>query len=125
MTTKTEGQHKGEHVVSLFYGASAGEGGDLSVSSGTYDNGNGVVRDGTVLKSVGGKLVPATGSADTAGDSDEDVVGTAFGDYDTTNAEVPGAYVARLAVVDTNLIVAPGSKTALVAALAKLFIIAR
>lgn len=123
-TVKTEGQHKGEHIVSLFNGA-AQSGGDISLENGTYDNGQGVILDGTVLKLVGDKLVKATGSVDTAGDSDEDVVGTAYGNIDTTDAEVRGPYVARLAVVNTDLIVTSGSKSALVAALARLFIIAR
>jgi hypothetical protein len=121
MTTFTEGQYKGEHVVLLV----DADRGDISLEKGTYDNGNGVVKDGTVLKMVAEKLVPATGSVDTAGDSDEEVVGTAYGNYDTTSAEVVGAYVARLAVVNTELLVTSGSKAALVAKLKALFIIAR
>lgn len=124
MTVINEGQYKGEHVVALFQTGAAGEGGDISMGKGVYGSGHGIVKDGTVLKLVANKLVPATGTVDTAGDADENVVGTAFGNFDTT-ADVAGAYVARLAVVDTNLITTSGSKSALVAALAKLFIIAR
>jgi hypothetical protein len=121
MTVKTMGQLKGEHVVQLV----DADRGDISLEKITFAAGHGTIADGTVLKDDGtGKAVPATGSVDTAGDSDEAVIGTAFGQYDTT-AAVNGVYVARLAVVDTNLLVAPGSKAALVAALKKLFIIAR
>lgn len=124
MTVKTEGQYKGEHIVSCFNGGPE-EGGDLSFDKVTFASGHGVVKDGTVLKNSGAFVVPATGTVDTAGDSDEDLAGTAYGNYDTTNGNVAGAAVARLAVVNTALITTAGSKTALVAALKKLFIIAR
>ena len=121
MTVKTMGQLRGEHVVQLV----DADRGDFSLDKVTFASGHGTLEDGTVMKDDGsGNIVPATGSVDTAGLSDEDVVGTTFGKYDTTTA-VNGVIVARCAVVDTNLIVAPGTKAALVAALKKLFIIAR
>jgi hypothetical protein len=122
MTTLTQGRLKGEHVVQLV----DADRGDISLEKVTFATGNGVIKDGTVIKDNGsGKAVPALGTTDTAGDSDESILGTSFGQYDTTSGDVAGVRVARLAVVDTNLIVTQGTKAALVAALAKLFIIAR
>jgi hypothetical protein len=121
MTVKTLGQLRGEHVVQLV----DADRGDFCLDKITFASGHGTVEDGTVMKDDGtGKAVPAAGTVDTAGDSDEAVIGTAFGKYDTT-AAIAGVIVARAAVVDTTKIVAPGNKAALVAALKKLFIIAR
>lgn len=124
-TPKTEGQHKGEHIVSLFNGAPS-NGGDISLENGVYASGHGKIIDGTVVKLVANKLVPVVGTVDTAAESDEAVVGTAYGNFDTTSGDVKGAYVARLAVLHSPLVIVPaGSRAAVLAALAKLFIIVR
>jgi len=126
MTTLTEGQHKGEFVVQLV----DADRGDISLENGTFLAGHDVP-DGTPLKKSGSKLVPCDGSVNSAGGSDETVVGLSYGHYDATNADVKGAYVARLAVVDASLVNFPvtGDQTtsdaALTTELAKLFIISR
>jgi hypothetical protein len=105
MTTLTEGQHKGEFIVQ----AVDADRGDISFDAITFASGSGTVADGTVVKDNGsGKAVPIAGTVDTAGDSNEDIIGIAFGKYDTT-ADVAGAIVARLAVVDVNKLTIPGS----------------
>lgn len=123
MTTLTEGQHKGEFIVQLV----DADRGDFSKDAATFTTGNGVVADGTVVKNSGGKVVPIVGTIDTAGDSNEDIAGIAFGAYDTTNGDVAGAIVARGAVVDVTKLTIPGSNDAAVIAYLKktLLIVAR
>lgn len=123
MTTLTEGQHKGEFIVQLV----DADRGDISVDAITYASGNGVIADGTLVKLSGGKAVPITGLDDSAGATAEAIVGIAYGNYDTTNADVAGVMVARLAVVDSTKLVIPGSNDAGAIAYIKknLFIIAR
>lgn len=115
MTILTEGQHKGEFIVQ----AVDADRGDISFDAITFASGNGVVADGTVVKNNGSsKAVPITGTVDTAGDANEDIIGIAFGNYDTT-ADVKGAIVARLAVVDVNKLTIPGNNDAAVIAYLK------
>jgi hypothetical protein len=92
MTVLTEGQHTGEFLVSEANGT-------LSREVGVLLSGQDV-KDGRVLKDNGtGKLVEATGSFDTEGVSDEDIVGIAYGDAKADGADAPVVYVARLAEV--------------------------
>jgi len=123
-TILNEGQHKGEFIVQ----AVDNDRGDISLDAAIFASGNGVVADGTVMKNNGaGKVVPITGSIDTAGESNEDLAGIAFGTVDTTNGDVAGALVARLAVVDKTKLTIPGSNDAdVITSLRKLlFIVAR
>lgn len=97
MTTivKTESQHRGEFLVSEANG-------HLSRETGILASGN-VANDGRAVKMVAGKLVPATGSANSDGTSDEDIVGVVLGDHDATSADVAGVvYIARLAEVKAS-----------------------
>jgi hypothetical protein len=94
---KTEGQHKGEFLVS--------EGnGTISRAAGVLSSGQ-VVTDGRVLKWSGTELIVAAGTIDSDGASDEDLAGIAYGSYDAS-ADGPGGavdtpivYIARLAEV--------------------------
>lgn len=124
MTTLTEGQHKGEFIVQLV----DADRGDICVDAITFASGNGVVADGTVVKDNGsGKAVPILGLIDSDDSVAEPVLGIAYGNYDTTNGDVAGVIVARLAVVDSTKLTIPGSNdTALIAWLKKnLHIVAR
>lgn len=124
MTTLTEGQHKGEFIVF----ANDINQGNLSFDAATFASGNGVILDGTIVKNNGsGKVVPITGLVDSDDSVAEDVAGIAYGTVDTTNGDVKGAIVARLAVVDSTKLTIPGSNDAgLIAWLKKnLHIIAR
>lgn len=92
MSVKTEGQHKGEFLVSEGPGA-------ISREVGTLLSGE-VVTDGAVLFLSAGKLVASVGNA--AGEAQ---VGFAYGDYDATGADLPGVvYIARLAEVKRDLV---------------------
>lgn len=118
MTVKTELQHKGEFLVQDM--------GRLSFDTLTYASGASIIRDGTILADNGsGKAKAAAGTTDTAGDSDETILGIAYGDIDVTGGDVDGPAVARLADVNTDLVTYSGSKTALVAALATNHVIVR
>lgn len=92
MTSKTEGQHKGEFLLSEAPGTLSREVGTL-LSGETVSDGRVVAKDGN------GKVYPANGTVDSNGDSDEDIVGISYGDYDASTAEVEMVYVARLAEV--------------------------
>lgn len=118
MTVKTEGQHKGEFLVQ--------ELGPISFDTLTYASGASAIEDGTILKDNGsGKAVAAAGTTDTAGDSNETILGIAYGRIDVTGGDVEGPAVARLAVVNTDLVTYSGSKAALIAALALQQVIVR
>ena len=119
MTTLTEGQHKGEFLIS------SNE--NLSFDAVTFDNGNGVIADGTLVKLSSGKAVPITGLVDSDDSVAEEIAGIAYGSYDTTDAEIPGVIVARLAEVDSTKLTIPGSNDAGALAWLKknLFIVAR
>lgn len=124
MTPKTEGQHTGEYLVSEGNGA-------ISREEGILKSGETVV-DGQALQMSSTKLVAAAGTLDTEGALDSDVVGIAYGDYDASAGDVSGVvYIARLAEVKDELLTYPtettegGEKAAVVASLAKLFIITR
>ena len=123
MTTLTEGQHKGEFIVQLVDAPR----GDWALDQITFASAGSDVADGTVVKDNGsGKAVAISGTVDTAGDSNEDIIGIAFGDYAVSGGDVKGAIVARGAVVDVNLLTIPGSNdTAVIAALKLLGIVAR
>ena len=109
MTTLTEGQHKGEFIVQLV----DADRGDISKDAVTFASGNGVVADGTVVKDNGsGKAVPIVGNVDSDDSTAENIIGIAYGSYDTTNGDVAGVIVARLAVVDSTKLVIPGSNDA-------------
>lgn len=94
---KTEGQHKGEFLVS--------EGnGEISREAGILSSGQ-IAGDGRVLKWSGTELVVAAGTLNSAGTSDEDIAGICYGDYDAS-ADGPGGavdtpivYIARMAEV--------------------------
>jgi hypothetical protein len=92
MTVKTEGQHKGEFLVSEANGT-------LSREVGTLASGN-TVNDGQVLALSGGKLVASVGNA-----GSEVLVGIVLGSHDASAADKPDVpYVARLAEVDGSLV---------------------
>lgn len=129
--TKTEGQHKGEFLVSE---------GNNSISRESYRtlSSGQKVTDGRLMKLVGGELVVAAGTVDSSGDSTEDIVGFIYGDYDAsatgTNADIPNVVtVERLAEVDTEKVVLhavsgggePAATAAVKAALAAKFIFLR
>ena len=127
MTTLNEGQHTGEFVVSV---VDAGEGSTLCFESGTLKSGDSVV-DGQPVILESGEIRPAVGSVDTAGDSDEAIVGLAYGAFDATGGAIPITYVARLAEVNEDLLHYPTTSdqattnAAITAALKALFIILR
>lgn len=123
MTTLTEGQHKGEFIVQ----AVDADRGDYAFDQVTFASAGSAIVDGQVVKDNGsGKAVTIAGTVDTAGDSNEDIIGIAFGAYDVTSGDVEGAIVARGCVVDVNLLTIPGSNdTAVIAALKLLGIVAR
>jgi len=110
--TISEGNHVGEFIVQRV----DADRGDWSVDQVTFSSGTDIV-DGTVVKDNGsGEVVAIAGSVDTAGDSNEDIVGIAFGNYDTSTGDKEGAIVARGAVVDVNKVIIPGSNDAAVIA---------
>jgi hypothetical protein len=119
---KTEGQHAGEFLVS--------EGnGSISREVGTLKSGE-KLADGTVLELVGGKLEAAEGTVNTAGASDEVIVGVLFGAHDASSTGPKGAgdmagvpYIARYAEVNPALLSL--SSTAVKNALKALGIISR
>lgn len=91
MTTKFAGQNTGEFLVSEANGT-------LSREVGTLLSGE-VVEDGRVLKFDNtGKLVPAEGTYDTNG-STEDIAGIAYGKCDASGGDAKCVYIARLAEV--------------------------
>ncbi len=93
MTTQvlTEGQHKGEFLVSRGPGS-------ISFEQAVLTHGQ-TVTDGRLMAEVGGKLVAATGAVDSSGGSEEVIKGFAYGNYDATDADVPMVIVARIAEV--------------------------
>jgi hypothetical protein len=92
MTVKTEGQHKGEFLVSEANGT-------LSREVGTLSSGQ-VVTDGQVLKLSGGELQASVGNAGA-----EVLVGIVLGNHDASAADKPNVpYIARLAEVDASLV---------------------
>lgn len=92
MTVKTEGQHKGEFLVSEANGT-------LSRETGTVLSGE-VLVDGSVVYTSGGKLKASVGNA-----GSETIVGISYGDYDATGGDVTGAvYIARYAEVKADLV---------------------
>jgi len=111
----TEGQHKGEFLVSRGPG-------DISFEKATLTAGQNV-KDGRLLAVVGNKLVAATGALDSSGGSDEVIAGFAYGNYDATGGDKPIVIVARLAEVKENSItlhaVTGGGAAAATAALKK------
>lgn len=124
MSVKTEGPHAGEFIVSEANGT-------LSRETATLASGE-KVADGTVLELAASKLSAAEGTANTAGVSDEVIVGVVIGNWDAsasgTNADIPGVpYIARLAEVDGSLLLkASGSaNTALKNALKALNVVSR
>lgn len=123
MTTLTEGQHKGEFIVQQV----DADRGDWSVDAITFASAGSDIVDGTVVKDNGsGKAVVIAGTVDTAGDSNEDIIGIAYGDYAVSGGDVAGVIVARGAVVNVNKLTIPGSNdTAVIAALKALGIVAR
>lgn len=127
MTPKVETQHMGEFLVSEGNGA-------ISREVGTLASGE-KVTDGRALAVNGaGKLVAVDGTLNTAGDSNEDVIGFVLGDHDATSADVQGVpYIARLAEVKASNVVlhsvtgsgAADATTAVIAALEKRNIVLR
>lgn len=127
---KTEGQHKGEFLLSEANGTLSREKGILSSGQ--------VVEDGRLLKWSGSELVEAAGTIDSALDSTEDIAGIAYGSYDAS-ADGPGGavdtpivYIARMAEVKASAVVlhesavsATQKTAALTAALAAMNIILR
>jgi len=116
---KTEGQHKGEFLISEAPGS-------LSREVGTLKSGE-KVKDGSVLQLSAGKLLASKGVA-----ASETIVGVAYGDYDATGGDVKGVvYIARLAEVKGALLYisatdpAAAHDTDTLAELATNFIIAR
>jgi len=97
MTTKTEGKHKGEFLLSEANGT-------LSREAGTLSSGENV-EDGQVLKWSGTELVAAVGTVNSAGENTEDIAGIAYGSYDASSSgpngavDTPIVYIARLAEV--------------------------
>lgn len=83
MTTivKTEGQHRGEFLLAEVEGGGISrEVGTLTLAAdATAADAAAAFPDGRVVKSVAGKLVPAAGTTDSAGHSDENIVGIVFG----------------------------------------------
>lgn len=101
MTTKTEGQHAGEFLLSEANGTLSRETGTLATRAAAY-------KDGTVISEVGGKLVATAPAEDTEGAIDTDaVVGVLYGNYDASAGDVPAVYVARLAEVKDDALTYP------------------
>lgn len=100
---KTEGQHKGEFLVSEANGT-------LSRETGTLTAGQ-ITVDGRLLKWSSGKLVVAAGTLNSAGTSDEDLAGIAVGATDASVAGPGGSvdttivYIARMAEVKAENVV--------------------
>lgn len=94
---KTEGQYKGEFLVSEGNGTISREVATLTAGQ--------VVTDGRLLKWASSKLVVAAGTLNSAGTSDEDIAGIAFGDTDASvtgpggSVDTPIVFIARLAEV--------------------------
>lgn len=125
MTTKTEGQHTGEFLVSEANGTRSREAGTLVTRSDLYE-------DGTLLMASGNNLVALAADTDTEGGVDPDkVVGILYGNYDASAGNVKCAYIARDAEVKDALLTYPqestegGEKAASVAGLKALGIITR
>jgi hypothetical protein len=123
MTVLTEGQHKGEFLVSEAPGT-------LSRESGTVASGQ-VLVDGQVVKLSSGKLIAATG-ANSGGVGSETLEGIVLGNVDASGGDVKLVpYIARLAEVkDAALTKYSGSAdanktTAINALLKAMFIIRR
>jgi hypothetical protein len=96
-TVLTEGQHKGEFLLSEAPGT-------LSREVGTLSSGQNVV-DGQVLKWSGTELIAAAGTLNSDDSSAEDIAGIAYGAVDASSSgpggavDTPIVYIARLAEV--------------------------
>lgn len=119
MTTKTEGKHFKEFLLSQAPGT-------LSFETATVANGQNLVA-GQVVQLSGANLVACDGLLDTAGDLITDVEGIICDNVDASDGAVAGCtYLARLAeVTDTELTyptesTAGGEKAATIASLKKL-----
>lgn len=95
---KTEGQHRGEFLLSRGPGNLSFDQ-DVLKSGQNVTDGRLLVRDGT------GKLIASAGDLSTGGDAEEDFVGFAYGDYDATGGDTPIVVVARLAEVKASNVV--------------------
>lgn len=122
MSTKTEGKHTEEFLIS--------EEENISREAGTLASGQTVV-DGQAVKDNGsGKLVAAAGTHDTAGDSTETILGIVCGNW-SVSADTTVPYIARIAAVKTSAVTYhtggadAAKKAAVKAALKALFIISR
>lgn len=90
MTTKTEGKHRNECLLSEANG-------ELSREVGTIASGQDKTKtlDGRAVKDNGsGKLIVAAGT-NTGGSSTEPIVGVLLGNYDASGGDTPAAYIAR------------------------------
>lgn len=123
MTTKTEGRHAAEFLVSEANGT-------RSRSTGTVVSGQSLSAGEVVQLDGSGKLTAYTGTTDTAGDLVTQAVGIMWEAVDASSGDVADAvFIARDAEVNLNDITFPDEATAddgnCVASLALLGIIAR
>ncbi len=127
MTVKTEARHTAEFILS------EGNGG-ISRDNGTVLKGQKLAA-GEVVQLSAGKLIAHDGLLDTAGDAITPAEGIVIEPIDASvtgkDADVPAAYIARMAEVNNNLLAYPlettagGEKAAVNASLAVKLIIAR
>ena len=94
MKVLTSVQNKGECMVSEANGERSREAGVLTSGQ--------IAGDGRLLAFVGGKLVVAAGTLNSAGASDENIAGFAYGNYNATVTgplgvaqDIPCVYIAR------------------------------